>query len=498
MVNPGNTLPASQEGALPPDEAMYAVDTATLAEVTGVPDNGWELEQHESERAFHVQLEQIGNHVPEAAQEAELITRGAGQLIEAFRVNPEFFKDRNRSTIFTSLALGAARVEDAIAQQRGDRKENERKQAFIANAAFLLTRKYAANFPELIAEHETQAHEGHDGMRKSAMDKFEQPELTRSLRTYIDREGVLDDIRTRFSGVGDEEPDYHVLSIGDTTASFHFDREANGISRQEAADWDKGLQERAKQFAQLVPGGDLAAKAAGFAVEFDDADGHHVYIPDAAAELLMAEERGIVPNESMVQLKGQRTKGTIKHEFAHTRNSLIVEGEFGKSVEERKAEYFSGDTGEYYEVKGFFTNLRVLHGHSIADIFEENLQSLHSEDPISVYELLGKYYGLETVAEIAASQPDAYVNHAKSSYTKEMLGSLGSFSEIIERDAKTTYVDQEEARGRLTAVVNMLRRNKLQADGSLDSSYEDFLNHYFGTASKALALPVSAIPFSTQ
>jgi hypothetical protein len=451
-------------------------------------------EQLRAEGAFSDHLTHISAHVEEAAQEAERITRGAAQLIEVFKVKPEFFEEAKRSTIFASLALSAAKTQEALEAGTGDRRELERKQGFIANTTFLLTCKHADGFPELSAQHEHEDRGGQDSIAKSKMDKFEQPELTRSLREHIAREGILDELKTRI-GAGGEDPEYHVLSIGSTPA-FHFDREANGITYEEAREWDKGLEERTRQFGQSIPGGELAARAAGFAVSFEeDTDHHHVYIPAPAAELVMAEERGIVPNQYMIDTRtAERTVSTIKHEYVHTQDPLNVGGEFGKSLEERRAEYFSGDKSEYYEVKSFFRQLQLLRGKYVGDIYEEALESRHTDDPVDTYELVGKYFGMEAVAEIAASQPDAYVRFASSSFTKDMLNSLGGYAAIVERMAKDDSVDVDEARTRTARVINNFRADKIK-DGQFNPDQEEFLGTYFGPVLRGLDMHMADIPY---
>ncbi len=470
------------------------VGQVALKNVVTDQEQDWK-QQEASEDAFNVQFERMKRHVPEAAEEAERIGRGGAVLIEAFKVRPEFFEDDKRSAIFASLALNAAKTEEAMSQASHDRNGIHERQTFIANATFLLTRDHADGYPELKAAHEAQIRGDRDSISKAKMDKFEQPELTRSLRAYIEKQGILDELRAKLGHAG-TEPDYHVLSIG-STGSFHFDHEAAGLTYEEAKAWDRGLEARTKAFAASIPGGELAAGAAGFAINFDeDPDHHHVYIPGPTAELVMADERGLVPNKYMVETRqAKRTVGTIKHEFVHTQGDVNVNESFGKSLEERRAEYYSGDNGEYYEVKSFFRQLQLLSDKYIGDMFEEALASAHTGDPVNIYELCAKYYGLEYMVDIAASQPDAYVRlGANSQFTRDMLQSIGGYGSIVERIAHSKYVDHEAAKKYTVRVVNNFRTSRL-VDGEVDQDYEIFLGQYFGPVLRGLDLHLADIPY---
>jgi hypothetical protein len=454
-------------------------------------------EQKQAELAFGRRLEALGADVEEVVQEAERIKHGAAQLIETFKIRPEFFDDTSRSTIFTSLALSAAKTQEQLDAGEGNSRELERKRSFIASAAFLLTRDYADGFPELAERHKTEKHGEKGGVTKSKLDDFEQPELTSSLRDFIEREGLLNELRGKI-GVGGAEPEYHVLSIGRGADTF-FASAPNGLAYRELREWSNGLEERTERFAESINGGGLVADASGFAIDFPDNPGmHYVYIPAISAELLMAEERGIVAADRVAQTnKNPRTVATIKHEYVHTQGGLIVEDEFGKSLDERRAEYYSGDENEYYEVKVFFRQLQILNkGKFIGDIFDEALPDRNKPGHAGTYELIAKHYGLEAVAEIAAAQPDAYVQYATSSFTHDMLQALGGYDAIIERMARQSDAEgMAEARRRTARVINNFRAERISEDGQLDQDHEQFIGVYFAPLLRGLNLHLPDIPY---
>jgi hypothetical protein len=500
-----STISISHE-AVPKEQLSHAaaeqagvVGHVALLESTA-PAPEWAPDQQaETEAAMQARLQLIGQHVPEVAEEAERITRGAAELIETFQVQPEFFNDSKRTAIFASLALSTAKMNEARDGGSANEQELERQRAFIGNATFLLTRKHATGFPDLAAKYKAEQGSGGNAGLKRVLDKYEQPELTHDLKEHIEREGILNDLREKLAAEkgATTEPKFHVLGIARDPLAY-VDHEASGLTWNETRKWAEGLEARTKEFASQFPQGELAAGAEGFAIDFEGDPHHHVYIPLPGAELVMADNHDSKPSLFAVNVnnKIERVIGTIRHEYVHTKGSVNVGDAFGKSLEERRAEYHSGDTSEYYEVKAFFRQLQLLHGRYIGDMFDEVVEHQADENPISIYEVIARDFGLGTVAEIAAAHPHAYAMHTKSSITKTMLRSLGDFGDIIERAAHDDYVDQEKARNYTVRVVTNFRADKATEKG-IDREYEEFIDSYLGPVLRGLSMRLADIPYTS-
>lgn len=448
-----------------------------------------------SSEKFAAYLEGLGTHVEEVARKAPQIKQGAEKLIARFKVRPEFFTDDKRSAIFMSLALKEESIQQAIALGKDERHKLLHEQNFVTNAALLLTQEYAEGFPHQVAKHKAEAGDDAWDVIKAKMNEFEQPELSRSLDNYIKSKGLLDDLKDKI-GVDGGEPSYHVLSFGQN-AHLYFGDVSNGVTSAELNEWSAGLEARAAAFEQAISGGGLVANATGFAVELPEDHRHHVYIPAVSAEVLMAEERGIDLSEAAINYKKDQIIGTIRHEYVHTQGDLTVGGEFGKCLEERRAEYYSGETREYFEVKAFFRHLQVIKGKFIGAIFDEALQNRDDPSLPDTYELLAKYYGIEAVAEIAAAQPDVYIKHTVSTFTKGMLDSLGGCNAIIERMiGRLNEEELTDVRARTVRVINNFRREKV-TDGGLDPNQEQFLSSYFAPVLSGLGLHLKDITFAS-
>jgi hypothetical protein len=493
MQQEQDSFPSAEDEATPmPIDNGNAVPQAHDETAAAPAPTEWGPEQQAAaEYAFAAQVDRLARYLPEAKERGEDIAKGGAELIESFQVKPEFFGEPMRSTLFASLSLhaaGAARESDRNGMTD---PEVARKRQFVASAAFLLTRGFSDAHPELAAAHEKAEQSSHN-IERETMDKFEHPELTSALATYIEESDLLDELKARLGDNGDV-PDYRVLSIGHGNAAL-FAKEQNGLDYETIHAWDRGLVASTKRFAQMVPGGEVIAQASGYAVDFED-DGHHtVYMPAAKAEVLMAEQRGVKLSQ-YTELAGveRRVQGVVRHEFVHAQNPVLVGANFGRSLEERRAEYFSGDTGEYYDVKSFFRQLDIVCGASAGSVFETALASQDGPMPVSPYEVYAAHGGLELVAEVAASQPESFAKFTASEAVTDMHAALGGCEGIIDRAARS-LPDKRAAEGRLIQGINRLRAINSK-DGQLNTEYEEFIGSYFQPVLKGLGMELADIAY---
>ena len=98
------------------------------------------------------------------------------------------------------------------------------------------------------------------------------------------------------------------------------------------------------------------------------------------------------------------TKNSLTHEFIHTQDAF-VRGETGHVVEERRAEYFSGDTSAYYDTKQLFIYLNVLGGIDGLALFDA-----HPTDAAAFFTAIYAKLGVEGGNALAFSWPAVYLN----------------------------------------------------------------------------------------
>lgn len=99
-------------------------------------------------------------------------------------------------------------------------------------------------------------------------------------------------------------------------------------------------------------------------------------------------------------------KNSLTHEFIHTQQPF-VRGETGRVVEERRAEYFSGDTSAYFDAKQAFIYMNVLgnvDGLSLLDTYPTDAGSFFT----TIYAQLGVTGG----NALAFSWPSAFLGNA--------------------------------------------------------------------------------------
>lgn len=445
-----------------------------------------------SRQALNAHLGEYMQVVPEAEAKRELIEQGAGILIDTFEVTPEFFEDGNKSDIFISLALNAGEIEEQKRQSPEGPvdPELERRGNFVASMAFLLLDEHSGTNQERYDKlHEDQS-EGFgpdsENVGREVLERFTDKQLTEDLTKLVVEERLLDDVREGL-GLPEDEPltDIRVLSIG-KNAGGNLAREPNGVTIEEIWDWERGMRRRSDAFAKLLPRGGLIANiAAGFNAR--DGDTSRIFMPQNGATQLLAARYGIeLQNPAVLE----RVTTTLKHEYVHSKKPVDVGNMLGLTIEERRAEYQSGDKGEYFDEKKFLTHLAIVYGTHITQMFDEISSNRREGQETSIYQLLAREYGIGIVADITAALPQVYANSTSvSTDTRNMLTHLGSFDDIVERAITTANPDRNKV---LQNVGERLR--KMTATGVdrpyLEAAYKPFMKAYKLTYEELLRVGV--------
>lgn len=400
--------------------------------------------------AFSDVIDRFGVDNQEVADRKEELELAGAELIESFGVKPEFFEDESRAAIFTSLAGNHASATKT--KETDSWTENTRKKEFVANAAFLLTRNFSTNSEELNALHEKQqlGESGvafSEGLYGKVMEKYTDASLSKEIMEEATKAGVFTEVLAKL-GINEKDATtikVSVLSTGRYSDDIDFLKEENGVTRQEANEWAKGLEKRAKKAAKELPHMqdiELALKAAGFATTIDGEE--HLVIPMAAAEAFLAGKHGVKLDTNWRADRPERVKSLLQHEFTHLQKSTRVEGSFGYTIEERRAEYFSGDRSEYFQEKTFLTNLSLLNGKHIIKLFDEQAELRQAGQEVSIYKMLMDTYGVDVMAQIAAAVPAVYMRYEKSEFMKGMTQNLGTYDQIIAEQARALPADKKQ------------------------------------------------------
>jgi len=390
------------------------------------------VEAQPSLEAYGSCLDKHAQDLDEIRVRREELVSKAREVIDVYGINKEFFNDSARSLFFTSL-LACQGHEDA---------------RFVNNALYLLTRKYSLkDKTELPVAQGSEIDESmfSDDYYEELYEAYTDQELSQRLSEKINQMGIFDEVKERL-GLSDETTspvNVRVLSIDKPFTNKLFVDNQEGLDSHDLQQWVKGLTQRADEFAKQHPQGDLAIASSGFATEVNGRK--YIFVPMSTAEVFLAEDNGIELTEEGRQ-RIEDAKSTLKHEFVHTQKDLWIEGNFGRSLEERRAEYFSGDKREYYDVKRFFTLMYLAKGgRKITELLDGEVELRKQDSNLGAYELLVEQFGLDLAAKIIASQPNVYAHYSRSPALKEMIAGMGSYDEIISEVARNLSGGEKEA-----------------------------------------------------
>ncbi|HET7320258.1 MAG TPA: hypothetical protein VFI84_01570 [Candidatus Saccharimonadales bacterium] len=423
-------------------------------------------ESQAAHAAFSNSLEALSVNVPEiAGRRDELFTAG-NEVIDALGVKPEFFDKHDHALLFASIAANLA---DVNKMQPGP--DNYDKKNYLANATFLLTLEDADGHTALKERHLTQdeSDEVSDDHAAAIYQKYTDGPASAKLIEKIDKAGYLDEVADKLGVTAKptEEVKIRVLNIGQPGGGYSFKKQENGLEYSEVNAWAKGLSDNAEEFARdmIDSSAKLAAGAAGFAVELHGKP--EFMIPREKAEAVLAADDGVHIQEG---IDASRVVGTLRHEFAHTHGNTRIAKHFGFAIEERRAEHFGGDTGEYYDVKQMFNELALLKGVHVKDMFDKVAEAQKRGEDASIYDELANAYGLDVLVNVATAVPRPYVPYFKSEFVKDMYRSgpkmEGEIAGFVA--AKMTDEEKQIAAKRILETVSKVAANNVTPDFLMD------------------------------
>jgi hypothetical protein len=115
---------------------------------------------------------------------------------------------------------------------------------------------------------------------------------------------------------------------------------------------------------------------------------------------------------------------TVLHEIIHTQHAFI-RGDIGRSIEERRAELFSGDLSAYYDAKQLFIYTEVFSGFSPLAALQT--QAIDSD---SFYIQLYSKLGIEGANAFVTSSPSAFLSEP-STAVKKVQDTFGGMDGVI-------------------------------------------------------------------
>jgi len=451
-----------------------------------LPSEAAEVGFLKSETALGAHLDALAGQLPQVEKERAIIEAGGAELIRSFAVQPEFFDDAHRSTIFASLALTAGRLQQVRSgNDSADRQEMVRQKNFVADATFLLTRNFSDANSELVERHSAQTAGGSElsaAEQKTILDGFVNVDLTERLSRQL--------ASATQTSQGSDKPAIQVLSLGPVFGTYF--QPNNNYSAEDLNAWQMRLHNNAAELDARLPQLSGLKTAFGAAVSIDN--NKFLYVNEEAAAILLADELGLTLSEWVKEENiPSRASSIIYHEMAHAEDNLRVEDVFGRFLEERRAEWKSGNKGNYFRVKRFFNNMRILYGVDIGDVFDEISQESHNGGNSDAYAKGAQRDGFDfsNVASIAAIQPDEYSRLERSEFVQHMQAELVGWEALIERMKHDPGIDTAAALHRVTKTVNDLRANL--AFGNAEAR-EEFIAEQLKPLFAVLGVSITDIP----
>ncbi len=388
----------------------------------------------------------------------------ATEIVREFSIKPEFFEGENaeaRTLILSSFAFRYAELPKDDASVA-----NIREKEFIADGVLLLAKDFTDDFKLLRKQMDQEAgHDTSDGNAAKVIDKFTNRELSEALEQRI-QDGFLDDIRKRMQITPDNEDKFeiHAISVGGgitstygvgrdlpegpTLEEWRNDRAAaikknNEIDSDVQAefDWKRGLEGKGEHFLLEYGANDLPD---AFVATSDGRKLLTIAAPLAEKIAYNDDPQNRRPYYNDDPSNQEHDDAVLRHEYAHTQGGLTTAGViFGIGLEERRAEYFSGDKLGYQDIKAFFSDLRFATGYDILDYFDKHPKGGIKEE---LYADIASKIGLASLPEVLMAVPRNYLENQASEVQRGAMEYMGGYQGVIGRLFDAAKKDPEAMR----------------------------------------------------
>ncbi|MBP7807070.1 hypothetical protein KA047_01095 [Candidatus Saccharibacteria bacterium] len=449
------------------------------------------VEFSESEAMYVDGLERFAKDIPEVAAKSEALAAAGTELINDFGIKPEFFEESGRTLLFTSVANRLANLDN----KQMSRTEIVTEREFIADTAFLLASDYMVGFDDFKASLEVENNPSNlsDEGIKAIYDKYTDREMSKRLQAEINEAGLIDDVKAKLNVTAENEDAYElrVMSMSETEdyvfnfkrPEFPSDDELAAMTREEQLEamnawqqdqdaykaWEAGLTDRRTAFTQALGKEKFSAPAWVTHV----GDKQFLCVTADLAERVL--EGGGVTDEGYTADDRIRDIAYIGHEYTHTQGGLMPDNkiDFGITLEERRAELYSGDKHGYGDVKNFLIDVDLITGTNPVDFLKESEHK--GGDQQEVFTKIANSYGLDSLIEMAAVMPQAYNQEQSNAVRRSIQTYLGGYDGVLtrfahrqaENDPSTNVMLEKRIEERADRLHEMLQDGVLGFDGYL-------------------------------
>lgn len=369
-------------------------------------------------------------------------------ITESLDVRTEFFNDKANAFLFATLG---ELVQDGS-------ELDPREATFYASALTLLTRRH-----NLFTDDTDKSEKGGltDDEYETIYDRLTNRQVTDELIQAINERRLLAESIDRLKPNGEplDEFKLRVLNVATSEIStYAFDEDEDPVTRELVKKWRRGLIARFDEFVNDRDSMNFK-NANGWVEEVNGVN--NLVLPLTAAEHILKEDQS---DSAAVS-----SRATLAHELTHTQGGVSDSKYVGIGLEEYRAEVYSGNKGGYHDMKLFARALEVVTGQSLDTVFSGENGGRREE----VYQRVIACYGLKLGIDIIFARPETYRRMEANSNLRELDTSLGSFSDIIDREIERRVANGEEEKGRI--VARMAKRRQVLAERNVSESVIDSL-----------------------
>jgi hypothetical protein len=270
--------------------------------------------------------------------------------------------------------------------------------------------------------------------------------------------------------------DYEVNTNLDNKDRYRQFQQYNSY-RQVVDGYSDGLAKRGKDFRGAL-GTESAAPA--WVTNVDGEKTLCISLP--LAEKILYKEEVTKGSSSYSDNDFVHDMAMLEHEYVHSQEGMLdpkLSLDFGISLEERRAEYFSGDKHGYTDAKSFLNDVGLLTGEFVQDVFDNASQK--GRNPSEVVEAYANQLGLSRLVELLAVMPSNYNKEQTNSFRSSINEHLGGYDGVLRRiyDDKVVAGEKPKIDERITA--RMKRLVEINPDFWTAEEYENYRTGYVHT-----------------
>ncbi len=413
---------------------------------------GAEAQMSPAEQAFYNSLDTVAGMVPEINVDRVEIESGGRQLIEEFDIDQSLFEGETETLLFGAIAQRSAQLEANKNSMTDDEYRDEK--TFIADSTMLLALDKSGLYPQ-VAESIRTDPELSDRQIASVYDKYTNHQVSAELTEAVKSGVLLKDVKERMHITDDDEDPYdvRVLNIANGKSLFGMNPTIDyGSLTPRTKEWDDAMsttEDFKKYQAELMDNEEAMKAELGETIPFAQAwvevvgGRKQLCLPLPMAEKLLYKDEA---RTSLYTEKAQEADlAILEHEYVHTQKNVNVGNSvfLGVTLEELRAEHFSGNKQGYYGIKNASTDLKLITGLSTSETLED---AAASGDPFTTYSTFANTIGLQRTLEYALLPPSEYIHDARPMQkgVNEYLGGHNAFTQRL-YDAEAADPEKREA-----------------------------------------------------